>query len=198
MTSNLIRLRDFVTDLTRLIENLGDDEPSLIAAGRELLGRLVADDDWLPDAYAAPDPTRYQQYLLHCDPFERFSIVSFVWAPGQTTPIHDHTVWGLVGVLRGAERSVRYDLPDDGPPVAHPAEILKRGAVEAVSPSIGDVHAISNALEDRSSVSIHVYGGNIGAIRRSVFDPLTGERKPFISGYANLAVPNLWDRSKAA
>ena len=139
----------------------------------------------------------YRQYLLHCDPLERFSVVSFVWGPGQRTPIHDHTVWGLVGILRGAERSQRYDLPPaGGPPVAHPPEILKAGAVEAVSPRIGDVHSIANALPDRPSISIHVYGGNIGAIRRSVFDPLTGQRKLFISGYANAALPNLWDRSQ--
>ncbi len=32
---------------------------------------------------------------------ERFCVVSFVWGPDQATPIHNHTVWGLVGVLRG-------------------------------------------------------------------------------------------------
>ncbi|HYF84798.1 cysteine dioxygenase [Azospirillum sp.] len=196
-TPNLARLRGFIADFTRLIERHGDDEAAVLDAGRTLLADLIAVDDWLPDAYARPDPVHYRQYLLHCDPYERFSVVSFVWGPGQRTPIHDHTVWGLVGILRGAERSQRYDLqPQGGPPVAHPPEILKAGSVEGVSPRIGDVHAIANALPDRPSVSIHVYGGNIGAVRRSVFDPLTGQRKPFISGYANSALPNLWDRSQ--
>ena len=54
-------------------------------------------------AFAEADAGRYRQYLLHCDPLERFSVVSFVWGPGQQTPVHDHTVWGMVGVLRGAE-----------------------------------------------------------------------------------------------
>ncbi len=75
---------------------------------------MIRHDDWLPAAYAAPDPARYRQYLLHCDSAERFSIVSFVWGPGQLTPIHDHTVWGLVGVLRGAEIS----SVSPGPPMA--------------------------------------------------------------------------------
>jgi len=195
---NLTRLRGFIGDFTRLVEAHGDDEPQLLAKGGDLLGRLIATDDWLPDAYAQPDPIHYRQYLLHCDPFERFSVVSFVWGPGQSTPIHDHTVWGLVGVLRGSERSLRYELRADGPPIVHPPEILDAGRVEAVSPAIGDVHAIANARADGVSISIHVYGGNIGAVRRSVFDPSTGARKLFISGYANAAVPNLWDRSKAA
>ena len=75
-------------------------------------------------------------------------------------------------------------------------ERLERGDVVAVSPTIGDIHVIANAYDDRPSISIHVYGGNIGAIRRSVFDPVSGAKKPFISGYSNAAVPNLWDRSK--
>jgi predicted metal-dependent enzyme (double-stranded beta helix superfamily) len=34
------------------------------------------------------------------------------------------------------------------------------------------------------SISIHVYGANIGTVRRSVYAE-DGTRKPFISGYAN-------------
>src|SRR4051794_8765541 len=49
------------------------------------------------------------------DPFERFSVVSFVWGPGQKTPIHDHSVWGLVGVMRGAERARAFRMRDRAP-----------------------------------------------------------------------------------
>ena len=189
------KLRDFVVDFTRLIDrNL--DETATIAEGRELVARLVAEDDWLPEAYAQPNSRYYQQYLLHADPLERLSIVSFVWGPGQRTPIHDHTVWGIVGILRGAEISVAYAPRPEGGFEVGPEKRLERGAVVAVSPAIGDIHVIANAYDDRPSISIHVYGGNIGAIRRSVFDPVSGAKKPFISGYSNSAVPNLWDRSK--
>ena len=63
---------------------------------------------------------------------------------------------------------------------------LVAGEVEAVSPSIGDIHRVENALKDRPSISIHVYGADIGQVRRSVFKP-DGERKEFISGYSNTA-----------
>ena len=46
-------------------------------------------------------------------------------------------------------------------------------------------------------MSIHVYGANIGAVRRHVYDPATGEAKEFVSGYHNRTLPNLWDRSSA-
>jgi len=52
-------------------------------------------------------------------------------------------------------------------------------------PHLGDIHTIANAYEDRPSISIHVYGGNIGRIRRSIYDPATGATKSFISGYSN-------------
>jgi predicted metal-dependent enzyme (double-stranded beta helix superfamily) len=195
VTSNVPKLREFVIAFTRLIDG-APDEADVLAEGRGLLARLVAEDDWLPDAYAQPNAQYYQQYLLHADPLERLSIVSFVWGPGQKTPVHDHTVWGLVGVLRGAEISVSYAPNLDGSFDSGPADRLEAGQVVAVSPRIGDIHAIANAYDDRPSISIHVYGGNIGAVRRSVFDPTTGARKPFISGYANGAIPNLWDRSR--
>jgi predicted metal-dependent enzyme (double-stranded beta helix superfamily) len=71
------------------------------------------------------------------------------------------------------------------------------GAIEVVSPSLGDIHEDANALGDRSSVSIHVYGANIGAVRRHTFDPVSGASKIFVSGYSSAQIPNLWDRSSA-
>lgn len=54
---------------------------------------------------------------------------------------------------------------------------------------------MSNAFSDRTSISIHVYSANIGAVRRAVFSA-EGEEKPFISGYSNSRLPNIWDLSK--
>jgi len=192
--SGIARLRTFVQDMTRLVEQAAGREPMLIDEGHALLGRLVAADDWLPDVFAVPDPTSYRQYLLWCDPLERFSVVSFVWGPGQKTPVHDHTVWGLIGMLRGTETATAF-ARDGNRLVANGEERLTPGLVGAVSPQIGDIHAVSNALADRTSISIHVYGANIGAVARHVFDPQTGAPKPFVSGYSNTLAPNLWDRS---
>ena len=194
---NLARLRDFVTGLADLV-SLNGDEDELLETGGALLARLVSHDDWLPDAFARPSPERYQQYLLHCDSRERFSVVSFVWGPGQATPIHDHRVWGLVGVLRGAEKVEQFRRRDDGAlEQVGPATSLHECEVEAISPTQGDIHRVSNALPDAPSVSIHVYGGNIGAVERATYQP-DGSARRFISGYANRVLPNLWDRSVSA
>jgi Predicted metal-dependent enzyme of the double-stranded beta helix superfamily len=188
-------LRDFVVAVTRELDH-DASEAERLAAVRGHLARLVARDDWLPEELAQPHPQHYRQYLLHADPLERFSVVSFVWGPGQRTPVHDHTVWGLIGMLRGEEiaQNFAYDAAGCLVP-AGPAQRLHPGEVEAVSPTLGDIHQVSNAFDDRTSISIHVYGANIGAVHRWVYAP-DGTRKPFVSGYSNTWVPNLWDRSK--
>jgi predicted metal-dependent enzyme (double-stranded beta helix superfamily) len=119
------------------------------------------------------------------DPRERFSVVSFVWGPGQKTPVHDHTVWGVIGMLRGAERAVPFQRQDGRIVPAGAEVLLQPGDVELVSPTVGDIHRVVNAFDDRVSISIHAYGANIGKVRRHVFDPGTGAVKDFVSGYAN-------------
>jgi predicted metal-dependent enzyme (double-stranded beta helix superfamily) len=196
MNKNLARLRRFVQDMTRAVERHGADEPQLLDEGERLLRELVSHDDWLPEEFARPSEDSYRQYLLHCDPLERFSVVSFVWRPGQKTPVHDHTVWGLVGVLRGEELCEEYAGAAAGRPMrASGAHRVRQGEVDRVSPRIGDIHVVSNASADRTAVSIHVYGANIGAVRRHVFDAASGAAREFVSGYHNRVLPNLWEGS---
>lgn len=190
-------LRDFVIAMTHLVART-QDESTLLQEGRALLAPLLAQEDWLPEACAALRPDRYAQYLLHADPLERFSVVSFVWGPGHRTPVHDHTVWGLVGLLRGAERCDEFSLAGPG---ATPCDtgrhhVMQPGDIEAVSPTVGDWHRVSSARTDGASISIHVYGANIGAVRRHRLDE-DGRVIEFVSGYDSVTVPNLWDRSKS-
>ena len=181
-------LRQIVGGLDRLLRRT-NDETTILKEGGFLLAALVANDDWLPESHAVPDPTRYRQYLLHKDPSGRFSIVSFVWGPGQSTPVHDHTVWGLVGTLRGAEISERFERRATG---LHwlQTDRLEAGQVETVSPRVGDIHRVTNAHADRVSISIHVYGADIGVVERHVFDA-AGHARPFVSGYAYAPVLDL-------
>lgn len=189
------RLRTFISAMAELIEDV-PRESDLLSRGGQLLRQLVSHDDWLPDEFTVPDQTRYQQFLLHADSRQRFSVVSFVWGPGQKTPIHDHRVWGLIGMLRGAEysqgfaRSADGRLEQEGRPTR-----LEPGQVETLSPHSNDIHQVSNAFDDQVSISIHVYGANIGAVKRAVYQA-DGSEKLFISGYSNAFLPNIWDLSK--
>jgi predicted metal-dependent enzyme (double-stranded beta helix superfamily) len=192
------RFRTFAAEFTRLADAHGGEEAIMLERGARLLGELISVDDWLPEEAARPHPKYYQQFLLHCDPLERFSVVSFVWGPGQRTPVHDHCTWGMVGVLRGSEQCHRFVRIDPGEPL-HPGDSyrLEPGMVDLLSPRDGDIHEVSNALTDRTSISIHVYGANIGGVSRHAYEPETGVQKPFVSGYSSAQIPNFWDRSEA-
>jgi predicted metal-dependent enzyme (double-stranded beta helix superfamily) len=181
--------------MTELVSTTSNEQ-ELLSNGSNLLSKLISTDSWLPEFCTIPHPKFYQQYLLHTDPLERFSIVSFVWGPGQKTPVHDHCTWGLIGMLRGAEKGQRFKYDgNDRLIVDGPETLMQPGDVEKVSPTIGDIHIVSNAFQDKTSISIHVYGANIGAVKRHVYDVGNGQVKNFVSGYSSTQVPNLWDRS---
>ena len=107
-------LQRFVREVTSLVE-AGLDERAVHEGARNAMRELVATDDWLPEDVTRPHPQYYQQYLLYAEPRGRFSVVSFVWGPGQQTPVHDlslihiseprsmpitpQTVWSCTGVF---------------------------------------------------------------------------------------------------
>lgn len=177
-------LATFISRVDTIVERHSRDEHATLESVDAALHELVSRDDWLDESCARPHPTCYQQYLLHADPQGRFSVVSFVWGPGQRTPIHDHCTWGVIGMLRGEEIGRPYRL-DSGRVVPDgPEERLVPGQTMRVSPSIGDIHTVRNAFDDRISISIHVYGADIGRQKRHVYDATSGTVKEFVSGYS--------------
>lgn len=145
------RLRAFIGALAELIDSQPHEGDLIHWRGR-LLGQLVNFDDSLPDQYTIVDPQHYQEFLLHADPGSAFPLVSLA---GTGTPIHDHWVWGLIGMLRGAECSRDYARNDDEHLQTKGQSIpLKPGRGEALSPWSNDIHQVTNALDDRVSISI--------------------------------------------
>jgi len=158
--NTLTQFEKFVQDLTHLVD-CGGDEATLRRDGRPLLAALVAKDDWLPEVFTRPHPQYYQQYLLYADPQDRFSVVSFVWGPGQKTPVHNHTVWALIGMLRGAELGERFEPTGESQPMRRLGEeTLHPGEVDEVSPTIGDIPSacmstVATLVASRAMCSTH-------------------------------------------
>lgn len=184
--------RHFIQRLHRLFDDTALSSTQRQQQSAALLKNLIQHKDWLPEPHAQPHPERYRQQLLYADLDERFSVLSFVWGPGQATPIHDHGVWGLVGVLHGAEVEERYKADANGQLQRVASETLHENDVSTICPRQGDIHQVRNAYDDRVSISIHMYAGNIGRIQRHSYDATSGEARPFISRYENALVPNLW------
>jgi len=175
---NRARFDRFVEAMSLLVAGADGNEDAILGEGRGLLAGLVAHDDWLDDSCCLPERERYRQHVLHADPAGSFCILSLVWDRGQSTPVHDHAVWGIVGVLRGEEIVTPYRLAGGKPQAGAPVR-QRRGDVEVLSGRSADIHQVSNAA-DGVSISIHVYGGTVGAVRRYKFDPLSGAPQMFL------------------
>ncbi len=175
----------FVRKIEAIVEASAGDEAYVIEHGRLVLADLVSQDDWLPEAFTKHHPDHFKQYILYKEPEQRFSVLCVVWAPGQSAIPHDHTVWGLIGQLRGAERTRNYEDPLPGVPlVIRSEEVLTPGETAVVAPSVGDVHDVENAVDD-ISISIHVYGGDLSSLadRRHRYVAESGEVIPFVTSY---------------
>jgi 3-mercaptopropionate dioxygenase len=146
------------------VDGLADDPHAI---GERLSG-LLADDGWLEPEHREGDPDAYRQHLLHVSPDRRVSIVALVWRPGQSTPIHDHVSWCVVGVYEGRERETRYRAVDGHLEEAGSIEALP-GHVEVIVPSSeADIHAVTAAGKE-PTISIHVYGADIEARGTSIY-----------------------------
>ena len=95
------------------------------------------------------------------------------WAPGQRTPLHDHGgLWCVEGVVEGVMQVTQFDLVEI---VDDTYRFVERGRVRARVGTAGclippsDYHVLGNALTDRTSITLHVYGGDLD--RCHVFVP---------------------------
>lgn len=132
---------------------------------------------------------RYANNLLYRPEDRAFSIMGGNWAPGQTTPIHDHLTWAVVGVYEGEERESIYRRTDDVSDPRRASLELASGRINAAGhvTVLGrtGIHRIDNVSAKRSC-SIHVYGRDIGTLERHQYNPVTGEISKFVSGYCNV------------
>jgi 3-mercaptopropionate dioxygenase len=127
--------------------------------------------------------------LLQMPNDEAYSIIGGVWHPGQTTPIHDHLTWAMIGVYEGEEREALFRRTDDGsnPKLAKIQQVServnKKGHVTVLGHS--GIHRVDN-ISLKPTKSVHIYGRDIGNAERHSYDPVTGEIGRFVSGYCNV------------
>jgi predicted metal-dependent enzyme (double-stranded beta helix superfamily) len=183
MVSNVYSLADFTREVDGIIEE-GLDDALLTRRVEKPLRVLLADMSWLDPRCAEPVPGRSVQYLLHRHPEDAYTIVSVVFPPGYSTPVHDHTTWGLVGVWGGEEQEERFVREDDRSDPDH-ARLRSVGTVTNAPISVcrllppdQEIHRIRN-LGAQPACSIHIYGGFLHGRLRHSFDPETGEISEF-------------------
>lgn len=145
-----------------------------VAATTEALCGLIRSGELrLSDRFRKPDPEHYARRLIHKSNDHGYIVVAMVWGVGQGTPLHDHAgFWGVVGVFEGQVDVVNYDLLEQND------NVFRFQAQEKVQAGVGaagtvippfEYHTIHNALADQSSITIHVYEGDM--TQCNIFDP---------------------------
>lgn len=133
------------------------------------LRTLLGNPDLLTPEQRQPDPDHYRQHVLHAEENGRFSIVALVWLPGQSTSVHDHVSWCVVGIHQGEEREVSYEVAGEGEgrcliPVGE--SVHRVGAVSVLQPP-GDIHTVYNPGPELA-ISIHIYGADVRKLGTSI------------------------------
>jgi predicted metal-dependent enzyme (double-stranded beta helix superfamily) len=151
---------------------------------------FIETEGLIPERYKSPKQDKYSQYLLYKPQDEAFSIVAFVWGPGQTAPIHDHLVWGLVGIYEGAIEETRYrKIQDDQSGIDFHLEVVdtvraKKNDISSVYPPNADIHSVCNPYKDLA-ITIHIYGTDIGKQKRNSFQKETYAVNPIVTPHDN-------------
>jgi predicted metal-dependent enzyme (double-stranded beta helix superfamily) len=156
-----------IASLARSIEDILRREDPAFAieqAVAELMSPVLATPGVIADEHRVGYTDTYRRHVLYADPRGRFTILSLVWGPGHTTPVHGHTAWGAVGVV-------------DGTPTVELFECLRHDEITlefrqcrsltanpgdtcTVTSGLDDVHRIRNDTQDRI-VTLHIYGRDL-------------------------------------
>jgi predicted metal-dependent enzyme (double-stranded beta helix superfamily) len=167
----------------------GGSAAAACEAIRPDFARLLADPDWLPERFQAPNPDSGMgggigQWLLFRAGDRSLTLFALVVPSGSATPIHDHLAWGLVGLYRGAQDEEVYaERGGRAEPAARRA--LRTGDFYALLPPHEDIHRVRTTSPE-PSVSIHLLTNDTGCVWRHAYDERTGAPAPFRSGYVNV------------
>jgi predicted metal-dependent enzyme (double-stranded beta helix superfamily) len=149
---------------------IAECEAAVVAGGqsaiRETVQRAVADPTGIIRALG--EPKRAGAHILHVSP--RLTVLHMLWPPTHTQAPHNHLFWAEVGVYAGREDNILWRRC----PAGTKWQIEASGAVSVsagghVSLPDDAIHSVNNPL-DRLTAALHVYGGDLSAASRSMWD----------------------------
>lgn len=144
------------------------------------------DQNWLPEKYKQPIAGQaYSQYPLYVAPDGSYCITAVSFAPGSSTAVHDHRIWGVVGIYQGMEEQEFYKFDEQRKLYKAGYMLSLPGDCSYLLPPHEEIHSVSNPGE-RPSVSIHVYGADITKIARHSYNLETGTISITYSSYENI------------
>jgi predicted metal-dependent enzyme (double-stranded beta helix superfamily) len=165
------------TDAFRALLEKNPARAELLRNGREMLSELVLTPDWfqpiltklvldeafLKSQWQSIDSNDIQLYRSSD---KLFSVRAYIWEPNVVYPIHDHGAWGIVGAHINQIRERKFVRTDGGSnedyaEIKQTSEkILSPGETTFVLPVDEGIHQMQ-ALDNKTAVTIHVYGAPI-------------------------------------
>lgn len=180
--------------LARFVETVHEaleSELAVTAVAQTVAGQMSE----LLKTWRMPDPRylerqpgcRYGSYLLYRAPDYSFVVVIDTFDRGQSTQIHNHRCWAVVGLLDGAERNEIYEVPSglSAPPRLVREQVTRPGEVLTMMET--DMHRLQTD-QGQYSLSLHVYGAEVGTIRRVRWDDQAHRYVEFRQGWSNDAI----------
>lgn len=177
----------FIGEVRGIVREGGSEEETTAKVAERLRPALDAPDLLSPDQLLVKRGG-FTLNRVHIESDDSFSIGVGIWDVGETTPIHDHGTWGVIGIYRGTEREESFlregsrvmegtvRIAPDG------TRLAGAGDVFICCTTDQDVHRVSCA-SDEPVVGIHVYGGDLAKIPRLKYDFETGAVTRFNTGW---------------
>jgi predicted metal-dependent enzyme (double-stranded beta helix superfamily) len=128
----------------------------------------------LPDGVFDCPADHYARRLIHKDRRCGYTIMAMTWAPGQGTPVHDHSgMWCVEAVWNGQIEVTQYELTaTEGERYRLEPRTTMRAGIGSAGSLIPphEYHTIRNPSGRETAVTIHIYSGEMKQC--SVFRPV--------------------------
>jgi predicted metal-dependent enzyme (double-stranded beta helix superfamily) len=121
-------------------------------------------------------------------------IVNLTLPPFAVSPVHDHGAWAVIGISAGCEIEHFY-ASAAGTLQSRGHVVLTPGQTVALDPDA--IHAIANPLAVPAR-GLHVYGTDLVAARRRMWDPRSGEERAFEAAAFERWADELTARARSA
>ncbi|MBQ0822623.1 cysteine dioxygenase family protein [Microvirga sp. HBU67558] len=120
-----------------------------------VLEQVVANPRFLERTPVERKPSSFARSLVFGD--NQLSVWAIAWAPGSSTPIHDHHCSCCFAVLSGTLIERHFSAVDEEHAALAQEMVRPSGFITCFLPSGPNIHQMSNE-SDGEAVSLHIYG----------------------------------------
>ena len=180
-------MEEFIKEVDILVNEI-QDELELTSKISIILNPILENPFLLTKEQLLVKKDGFTLNRVHIATDESFSIGVGIWDVGQTTPIHDHGTWGVIGIYRGIEKEESFSnigtRKNGSAAIINPMgnRLAKPGETFVCCTKDKDLHRVTCA-SDEPVVGIHVYGGDLSKIPRFKYDEISGEVTSFNTGW---------------